>query len=136
MLGWIGLATLARIAAATAIASAFGIENPLLAAMLVVPALELAGTLPLTTGNIGVASAAAAFALKAHGVGADVALSAGIAFGAVETLTSLAFGAGSALYLAGAVSPGSRRRLTTAVAAAGCLALGAAFGATVLFPVV
>ena len=67
MLGWIGLATLGRIAAATAIASAFGIEKPLLAAMLVVPALELAGTLPLTPGNIGVASAAAAFALKAHG---------------------------------------------------------------------
>jgi uncharacterized membrane protein YbhN (UPF0104 family) len=139
MLGWIGLATLGRIAAATAIASAFGIENPLLAAMLVVPALELAGTLPLTPGNIGVASAAAAFALKAHGVGADVAVSAGIAFGAVETITSIAFGAGSVLYLAGAVAPGApsaRRWVTAAVSATGCLALAAAFGATVLFPVV
>src|SRR5215204_1177288 len=36
MLGWIGLATISRIAAATAITSAFGIEKPLLAAMLVV----------------------------------------------------------------------------------------------------
>ena len=140
MLGWIGLATIGRIAAATAIASAFGIEKPLLAAMLVVPALELAGTLPLTPGNIGVASAAAAFALKAHGVGADVAVSAGIAFGAVETISSMAFGAGSLLYLAGAVAPGAppsaRRWVTAAVSAIGCLALAAAFGATVLFPVV
>jgi uncharacterized membrane protein YbhN (UPF0104 family) len=136
VLGWIGVATLGRIAAATAIAAAFGIEDPLLAAMLVVPALELAGTLPLTPGNIGVASAAAAFALRAHGAGADVALSAGIAFGAVETITSIAFGAGSVLYLGGAVAPGTRRWATAAVGAAGCLALGAAFGATVLFPIV
>ena len=96
--------------------------------MLVVPALELAGTLPLTPGNIGVASAAAAFALKAHGAGADVALSAGIAFGAVETIASIAFGAGSVLYLAGAVAPdappSARRWVTAAVSATGCLALG------------
>ena len=136
LLGWIGVATIARIAAATAIAAAFGIDDPFLAAMLVVPALELAGTLPLTPGNVGVASAAAACALKAHGADADVAISAGIAFGAVETITSIAFGAGSVLYLAGAVSPGSRRWITATVGAVGCLALGAAFGATVLFPVV
>ena len=136
LLGWIGVAMLSRIAAAAAIASAFGIERPLLAATLVVPALALAGTLPLTPGNIGFASAAVAFALTAHGASADVAISAGIAFGAVETITSIAFGAGSVLYLAGAVAPGSRRWATAAVGAAGCLALGAAFGATVLFPVV
>ena len=139
LLGWIGLATAGRIAAATAIAWAFGIDDPLLAAMLVVPAVDLAGTLPLTPGNIGVASAAVAFALTAHGAGADVALSAGIAFGAVETITSIAFGAGSVLYLAGAVAPagaGMRRWAPAAVSLTGCLALVAAFGATVLFPVV
>ena len=67
-------------------------------------------------GNIGVASAAVAFALNAHGVGSDVALSAGIAFSAVETLTTLAFGSGSLLYFAAGsagcppLADGSRRR--------------------------
>jgi uncharacterized membrane protein YbhN (UPF0104 family) len=136
MLAWIGLATAGRVAAATAIAAAFGVDNPLAAALLVVPALELAGTLPLTPGNIGFASAAVAFALKASGASADAALSAGIAFSAVETLTSIAFGAGSALYLLGGSAPGARRWTMAAVSATGCLAVGAAFGATVLVPLV
>jgi uncharacterized membrane protein YbhN (UPF0104 family) len=135
LVGWIGVATAARIGAATAIAAAFGIEQPLLAALLVVPALDLAGILPLTPGNVGIASAAVAFALHAHGAAADVALSAGIAFSAVETVTSLTFGLGSALYLAGGV-PGIRRSLATAAAATACLALGVAFGATVVLPLV
>jgi uncharacterized membrane protein YbhN (UPF0104 family) len=135
LVGWIGLATAARIGAATAIAAAFGVEQPLLAALLVVPALDLAGILPLTPGNIGVASAAVAFALHAHGAAADTAISAGIAFSAVETVTSLAFGTGSALYLVGA-APGARRWTATAAAATACLGLGVAFGATVVLPLV
>ena len=136
MLGWIGLATAGRLLGATAIASAFGISRPLAAALLIVPALELAGTLPLTPGNIGVASAAIVFALKAHGVEVDTALAAGIAFSAVETVTSIAFGIGSALYLVGGAAPGFRRYALVSVSATGCLALGAAFGATVVMPLV
>jgi uncharacterized membrane protein YbhN (UPF0104 family) len=136
MLGWIGLATAGRILGATAIASAFGISRPLAAALLIVPALELAGTLPLTPGNIGVASAAIVFALKAHGAGGEDALAAGIAFSAVETVTSIAFGIGSALYLLGGVTPGFRRYALAGVSFAGCLAVGAAFGATVVMPLV
>jgi hypothetical protein len=137
MLGWIGLATAGRILGATAIASAFGISRPLAAALLIIPALELAGTLPLTPGNIGVASAAIVFALKAHGVEGDTALVTGIAFSAVETLTSIAFGVGSALYLLGGADAGFFRRYALAgVSLAGCLAVGAAFGATVLVPLV
>ena len=106
------------------IAAAFGVERPLLAALLVVPALDLAGILPITPGNIGVASAAVAFALHAHGAPAGTAFSAGIAFSAVETVTCLAFGTGSALYLAGS-APGATRRWTAATAAAAaCLGLG------------
>ena len=135
LIGWIGLATASRVGAATAIAAAFGVERPLLAALLVVPALDLAGVLPLTPGNIGVASAAVAFALHAHGAAADVAITAGIAFSAVETVTSLAFGVGSLLYLAGG-APGVRRSLATAAAATACLGLGIAFGATVVLPLV
>lgn len=136
MLAWIGLATAGRVLGATAIASAFGIPRPLAAALLIVPALELAGTLPLTPGNIGVASAAIVFALKAHGVGVDTALAAGIAFSAVETVTSIAFGVGSVLYLVGGANPGFRRYALAGVSLTGCLALGAAFGLSVVMPLV
>ena len=124
-----------RIAAATAIAAAFGVDKPLVAALLIIPALDLAGILPLTPGNVGVASAAVAFALKAHGVGSEVALSAGIAFGAVETLTTLALGCGKPLYFAGARTD-IRRWQPLRLASCGCFALAAAFGVTVIFPLV
>jgi uncharacterized membrane protein YbhN (UPF0104 family) len=133
--GWVGAAMALRVAAATSIAAAFGIDRPLAAAVLIIPALDLAGILPLTPGNVGVASAAVAFALTAHGVGSDVAVSAGIALGAVETLTTLACGSASLLYFAGRRAADSRWQ-TAAAAATGCLALGAAFGATVIFPLV
>jgi uncharacterized membrane protein YbhN (UPF0104 family) len=133
--GWIGLAMALRLAAAAGIAAAFGIDRPLAAALLIIPALDLAGLLPLTPGNVGVASAAVAFALTAHGAGSDVALSAGIAFGAVETLTTLALGCGSVLYFAGRRTDAQRWR-TAAVSVTGCLALAAIFGATVLVPLV
>ena len=133
LLAWTGLAMAARVAAAASLAFAFGLDQPLKIAVLVVPAVEMAAFLPLTPGNIGVASAAVAFALKSQGVDSSVALSAGIAFNAVETLSSLAFGAGSALYLASGTSL-LRRRLATVAAAAGCMGLASAFGWTVLYP--
>ena len=105
-------------------------------ALAIIPALDLANILPLTPGNIGVASAAIVFALKAHGAEIDTAIAAGIAFSAVETVTSIAFGVGSTLYLLGGQAPGFRRYALVGVSAAGCLALGAAFGATVVMPLV
>jgi len=135
IVGLVGLSMVLRVTAAAAIAAAFGIERPLAAALLVIPALDLAGMLPLTPGNVGLASAAVAFALKAHGAGAEVALTAGIAFGAVEMLTTLALGCGSLLYFAGRRTE-TRRWHAAAVGATGCLALGAAFGATVIAPLV
>jgi len=84
---------------------------------------------------VGVSSAAVAFALTAQGVGSNVALSAGIAFGAVETLTTIALGCGSLLFFAGE-REGLRRWRPALVSAAGCLALAGAFGATVLAPLV
>jgi uncharacterized membrane protein YbhN (UPF0104 family) len=135
LVGWLGLATAARIGAATAIATAFGVERPLLAALLIVPALDLAGFLPLTPGNIGVSSAAIAFVLHAHGAPMDAAVSAGIAFSAVETVTSLVFGAGGALYLAGA-DAGARRWPAATAGVTACLGVAVAFGATVVLPLV
>jgi uncharacterized membrane protein YbhN (UPF0104 family) len=133
LLGWTGLAMAIRVSAAAALIAAFGVERPLAAAFLVVPAVQLAGILPLTPGNIGVAGAAVAFALGAHGVEASVAVAAGIAFNVVETVSSLAFGAGSALYLAGAqtrVQPWA----PAAAAATACAAIAGAFSWTVLVP--
>jgi uncharacterized membrane protein YbhN (UPF0104 family) len=135
IVGWVGLAMALRVTAAAGIAAAFGVERPLVAALLIIPALDLAGLLPLTPGNVGVASAAVAFALAAHGVSTDVAVSAGIAFGAVETLTTLGMGTTSLLYFAAGRAEFPRWR-TAAVAAAGCCAVAAAFGATVIVPLV
>lgn len=135
LVGWVGLAMALRLTAATGIVAAFGIDSPLTAALLIVPALDLAGILPLTPGNVGVSSAAVAFALSAHGAETNVAVSAGIAFGAVETLTTLALGTASLLYFAGGRTD-ARRWRTAAVTVTGCLALGVAFGATVIFPLV
>ena len=64
-----------------------------------------------------------------------MALTAGIAFGAVETLTTLALGCGSLLFFAAARTE-VRRWQPAAAAVTGCFALAAAFGVTVIFPLV
>lgn len=130
---WALFGAAVKVAAATAVVSAFGIDHPLRAALVLVPAVELAAILPITPGNVGLASAAVALALGSQGVDAQTALSAGIAFGAVELLTGMIVGATGALVLAGPlVKPYVRVAavgMATAVAAL-------AFGATVLLPAV
>ena len=133
---WIAFATLARIGAATAVAAALGVRSPLAAALLVVPALDLSGTMPLTPGNVGLTSGAVAMALRAQGVGMTTALTTGIAFHAVETCAGVVFGLASALFLAPFPSPVARRRTTFALGAAASAALLAAFGATVVVDLV
>lgn len=131
--GWTLAGAVAKVAAATAIGLAFGIDNPLKAALIVVPAVELAAFLPLTPGNVGLASAAVALALGSHGVDSQTALSAGIAFGGVELLTGMAIGAAGALALAG---PWVRPYVRVAVASGATLLAAIAFGATVVLPAV
>jgi uncharacterized membrane protein YbhN (UPF0104 family) len=132
--GWVVLATLARLSAAAAIAAALGLHGPLAAAVMIVPALDLAGTFPVTPGNVGVTSGAVAMALSAHGVPMTAALTTGIAFHAIETCAGVGCGLASGLYLV-EVTP--RRRWTVAVAgAAAAAALVGAFSATVLVNVV
>ena len=53
---WIALATAARLVGVAAIASGLGVGSPFLAAAIIVPALDVAGIVPLTPGNLGVAS--------------------------------------------------------------------------------
>jgi phosphatidylinositol alpha-mannosyltransferase len=134
--GWVGFATAARLGAAASIAAALGVRSPLMAAVLIVPALDLSGAMPLTPGNVGLTSGAVAIALRAHGVDLTTALTTGIAFHAVETVAGVAFGLASALFLAPFSSTVTRRRTTLAVGTATCVVLVAAFGATVLVDVV
>jgi uncharacterized membrane protein YbhN (UPF0104 family) len=88
----VGLAIAARVAAVTALALAFGVERPLAAGVLAVAAIELAAILPISPGGAGMAGGAVAFALTAHGVSGGSAVSAGIAFAAVETTTAVVVG--------------------------------------------
>ena len=126
LLGWVAVSTLARVGAAAAIAAAFGVAHPLLAAILIVPALDLAGLVPLTPGNVGVTSGAVAMALQARGIRITEALTAGIALHAAEMMVGLALGTAGSLYLVRARAP-----VTLRLAGAGAVvALGFAVGAT------
>jgi uncharacterized membrane protein YbhN (UPF0104 family) len=89
---WVSGTVLARIGAATLAGGALGVPHPLAAALLVVPALELAGIVPLTPANIGVAGGAAAFAFHANGLPAREAVAAGFALHGVETAAGLIVG--------------------------------------------
>ena len=131
--GWALAGAAAKVAAATAIVASFGIDSPLRAALVLVPAVELAAILPITPGNVGLASAAVALALGSQGVESGTALSAGIAFGAVELLTGIAIGATGALALVG---PWVRPYIRVAMVGAAASAAAIAFGATVLLPAV
>jgi uncharacterized membrane protein YbhN (UPF0104 family) len=131
--GWALVGAAAKVLAATAVVAAFGIDHPLSAALVLVPAVELAAILPLTPGNVGLASAAVALALGSQGVDSKVALSAGIAFGAVELLTGMLVGAVGALALAG---PWVRPYVRVAAIATAASVAAVAFGATVVLPAV
>jgi uncharacterized membrane protein YbhN (UPF0104 family) len=100
LFGWIVATLGARIAAAATVGVGLGISHPLAAALLVVPALEVAGLVPLTPANVGFAGGAAAVAFHAQGVPLHAALAAGFVLHAVETSACVAFGATSAFTLA------------------------------------
>jgi uncharacterized membrane protein YbhN (UPF0104 family) len=136
LVAWIGLSTLGRIASATAVGAALGIHQPLTAAIVIVPALEVASLIPLTPGNVGVTSGAIAVAFHAHGVSFTHGLAAGIAFHAVETAVGIMFGLASVLWLAPFPSPAARRIALLATGASWCLGIAGAFSATVLVPLV
>lgn len=131
--GWALTGAAVKIAAATAAITALGIDHPLRAALIVVPAVELAAVLPITPGNVGLASAAAAFVLTTQGVPSDIALAAGMAFGGVELIAAMAVGAAGALSLGGQLV---RPYVRFAVATAAYGAVLGAFSLTVVLPAV
>jgi uncharacterized membrane protein YbhN (UPF0104 family) len=124
--GWIAISVTGRFAGAAAISAAVGIHRPLVAAVLILPALDVSGLVPLTPGNVGIASAAIAIAFRAHGVSFNHGLAAGITFQALETAVGLSIGIASVLWLAPYRSPGLRRAALLSAGGA------AAAGATVL----
>jgi hypothetical protein len=126
IVGWIAFATAARFAGAAAIAAALHVSAPVSAALIILPALDVAGMIPLN-GNVGITSGAVAVALQAHGIAMSQALATGLAFHAVETAAGIAAGLGGTLFLVRF----DARRLVAAGAAA-CLV--AAFAATVIVP--
>jgi uncharacterized membrane protein YbhN (UPF0104 family) len=136
LLGWLSLQLAGRLAAATAVGAALGIRHPLAAAVVVILALDVAGLVPVTPGNIGLAQGAIAFALHARGTPTSSALAAGIAFHAIETAVGLMFGIASLVWLAPYPSPAARRVALLAGAASWALGIAGAFSATVLVPLV
>ena len=136
LVGWIALATAGRLASATAVAAALGINQPLAAAIVIVPALDIASLLPVTPGNVGVTSATIAMALHAHGTSFTSGLAAGIAFHAIETAVGIMFGLASLIWLAPYPSPAARRVVLLAGAGSWALGVAGAFSATVLAPLV
>jgi hypothetical protein len=124
------------IGAAACVGAALGIPHPLTAALVIVPAIELARKLPLTPGNVGLTSAAVAVALHGQGVPMSAAVATGIALHAVETVVGVTFGAVGALSLTPRLeavprlSPRLRRALAVTAPA---VLLAAAAGGYVAF---
>ena len=129
---WVALATVARLVAVAGIASALGVESPFMAAVIIVPALDLAGSVPLTPGNLGIASGTVAVALQSRGIGLTQALTAGIALNAIETAASIVLGCAGVLFLTRFRSPAARRRVVTLAGASASIVLVWAFSVTVL----
>ena len=98
VLGWSLGIQLSRLGAVAALAAAFGLPHALLAALVICPALDLAAAIPLTPGNIGVASGAVAVALQSRGIGMTQSLGVGIGIQALEMLVSLSAGTVGAFY--------------------------------------
>ena len=103
------MAAAARVLAATAITSSLGIPWSLGTGLIITVALDLATTIPLTPGNLGIATGAVAFALQARGVPLTTAIASGLAFHAVEMIAGLAFWGAGVLTLTGFPSPAARR---------------------------
>lgn len=76
------------------------VTGSLSSALLLIPALDLAGTVAVTPAGIGVAEGAGTLALHAHGLPMDRAFTTALVLHAVQTAAGIAFGcAGAGLLL-------------------------------------
>ncbi len=108
LLGWTSVAAVARVVAATAITSSLGVPWSLGTGLIITTALDLATTIPLTPGNVGIASGAVALALQTRGLPLTTSVASGLAFHAVETTAGLMFGAAGLAVLARYPTPSAR----------------------------
>jgi uncharacterized membrane protein YbhN (UPF0104 family) len=119
-----------RVLAVSALAAGVGIHSPLLVGLVACCAVDLAGLLPLTPGNVGVAGGAIAVALAARGVGLTQSLTLGILFQGSEAGVALALGLVSIAALSGPQR--ARRRLVLVGVAAAASGAAATVGAALL----
>jgi uncharacterized membrane protein YbhN (UPF0104 family) len=124
VVGWMLGTVAAQLAATVAIAAALGLPHPFLAALVILPALELASAFPVTPGGIGVGSGAVAVALASRGIGMSEALGVGFAMQGVQTLVSVSAGSLGALYLL-QPGPGAQRWLLRGATVGASAALAA-----------
>jgi|SRR5581483_8718847 len=124
VIGWTLGMQVARVAGTVAVAVALGLPHPFLAALVILPALDVAAAVPLTPGSIGIGSGAVAVALASRGIGATQALGVGFAMQAVETMVSVSLGTAGVAYL---LAPNPRaRRIAARVSLVGASAAVAA----------
>jgi uncharacterized membrane protein YbhN (UPF0104 family) len=124
VVGWTTGMLLARLGATMAIAVALGLPHPVLAALVIMPALDVAAAVPLTPGNVGIGSGAVAMVLASRGIGTGQALGVGFGIQAVETFVSVALGTAGLLYLA---QPSAVVRRFAVVGGSAGLAVGLGF---------
>lgn len=117
VLGWTCGMLGCRLAATVAVAAALGLPHAFLAALVILPALDVASAFPITPGSIGIGTGAVAVALAGRGIAMPQALGTGFAMQTIETLVSIGVGTLGAVWLAGE-RPGVRR-WTLRVAAVG-----------------
>jgi uncharacterized membrane protein YbhN (UPF0104 family) len=118
VMAWTAAASLAKLCAAGAAAAALGLPSPFLTALVIVLAMDLSSTIPVTPGNVGVGSGAAALALQSRGIAVGDAIGVGLTLQALHTAVSVVAGTAGGLYLA--QPNGTARRWT----ARGAVALG------------
>ncbi|MDQ2982739.1 MAG: flippase-like domain-containing protein [Actinomycetota bacterium] len=100
ILGWVAVAASARIAAAFLVCASLGVGSPLVAALVITAAMEIAGAFPITPGNVGITSGAISLALAGHGVALPTALAVGLVFHAIESAAGVSFGLASSSVVA------------------------------------
>ncbi len=125
--GWTFAMAGAQLCATVAVSAALDLPHPVSAALVILPALELASAFPITPGGIGIGSGAVAVALASRGIGMTDALGVGFAMQGMQTLVSVAVGSLGALYL---LQPGTvaRRWLVRGATVAASAALAATVG--------
>jgi uncharacterized membrane protein YbhN (UPF0104 family) len=127
LLGWLACSLAAQLVAVAAVVESLGVRAPVVAALLIVPALAMTSFASLLPAGIGVTSGAVAVVLHQRGVDISTALAAGIALNAIEAAIGLTAGIASAFLLA-FPTPSARRWTLVTVGAGLCVAAAATVG--------